>query len=132
MDGLIKLMNSNYTGPVNLGNPTEHKIEGKKNISKKDKTYSKFEKSNFTEFATLIKEEIGSDSAIEHKEAVEDDPRRRRPDISLAKKVLDWEPRVSLKQGLAKTIDYFRKELSRKHYSDGNDVHPNEYQVDLV
>jgi len=111
VDGLIKLMNSNYTGPVNLGNPTEHKIE---------------------EFATLIKEEIGSDSTIEHKEAVEDDPRRRRPDISLAKKVLDWEPRVSLKQGLAKTIDYFRKELSRKHYSDGNDVHPNEYQVDLV
>ena len=58
-----------------------------------------------------------------------DNPKRRRPDISLAKKVLDWEPKVSLKQGLAKTIDYFRKELSRKHYSDGIGVHPQEYRV---
>ena len=65
-----------------------------------------------------------------HKEAVEDDPQRRRPDISLAKKVLDWEPRVSLKQGLAKTIDYFQKELSRKHYFDDVNIHPNEYRVD--
>ena len=64
-----------------------------------------------------------------HKPAVEDDPKRRRPDIALAKQVLDWEPKVSLKQGLAKTIDYFRKELSRKHYSDGMGVHPDEYKV---
>ena len=83
-----------------------------------------------SEFATLIKAEVGSSIApIVHKEAVEDDPKRRRPDISLAKKVLDWQPKVSLKQGLAKTIDYFRKELSRKHYSDGIGVHPIEYQV---
>ena len=83
----------------------------------------------FIEFATLIKAEVGSSSPIEHREAVEDDPKRRRPDISLAKKVLDWEPKVTLKAGLSKTIDYFRKELSRKHYSDGNGVHPQEYQV---
>jgi len=108
VDGLIMLMNSNYTGPVNLGNPSEHTIK---------------------EFATLIKDQVGSSSQIVHKSAVEDDPQRRRPDISLAKKVLDWEPRVTLKQGLQKTIDYFRKELSRKHYSDGTGVHPNEYQV---
>ena len=49
--------------------------------------------------------------------------------ISLAKNVLDWQPRVLLKQGLEKTIDYFRKELSRKHYSDGIGVHPDEYQI---
>jgi len=108
VDGLIKLMNSNYTGPVNIGNPTEHTIQ---------------------EFATLIKAEVGSSSNIIHKAAVEDDPKRRRPDISLAKKVIDWQPRVSLKQGLEKTIDYFRKELSRKHYSDGIGVHPDEYQI---
>jgi len=108
VDGLIKLMNSNYTGPVNIGNPTEHTIQ---------------------EFATLIKAEVGSSSNIVHKAAVEDDPKRRRPDISLAKKVIDWQPRVSLKQGLEKTIDYFRKELSRKHYSDGIGVHPDEYQI---
>lgn len=84
----------------------------------------------FSEFATLIKAEVGATSSpIVHKEAVEDDPRRRRPDISLAKKVLGWEPRVSLKQGLAKTIDYFRKELSRKHYSDGIGIHPDQFQV---
>jgi len=108
VDGLILLMHSNYTGPVNLGNPTEHTIK---------------------EFATLIKDQVGSSSKIIHKEAVEDDPQRRRPDISLAKKVLNWEPKVTLKQGLEKTIDYFRKELSRKHYSDGIDIHPNEYRV---
>merc|ERR1719291_1578785 len=108
VDGLIKLMNSNYTGPVNIGNPTEHTIQ---------------------EFATLIKAEVGSSSSIVHKAAVEDDPKRRRPDISLAEKVIDWQPRVSLKQGLEKTIDYFRKELSRKHYSDGIGVHPDEYQI---
>merc|ERR1712203_14484 len=71
----------------------------------------------------------GDGSNIVHKAAVEDDPKRRRPDISLAKKVIDWQPRVSLKQGLEKTIDYFRKELSRKHYSDGIGVHPDEYQI---
>lgn len=109
VDGLISLMNSNYTNPVNLGNPVEHTIE---------------------EFANLIKSEVGSNSEIVHKAAVEDDPQRRRPDISLAKKVLDWQPKVALKQGLAKTIDYFRKELSRRNYSDGIGVHPDEYRVD--
>ena len=84
---------------------------------------------SFSEFATLINAEVGSSSNIVHKAAVEDDPKRRRPDISLAKKVIDWQPRVSLKQGLEKTIDYFRKELSRKHYSDGIGVHPDEYQI---
>lgn len=82
------------------------------------------------EFANLIKSEVGSNSEIVHKAAVEDDPQRRRPDISLAKKVLDWQPKVALKQGLAKTIDYFRKELSRRNYSDGIGVHPDEYRVD--
>ena len=82
-----------------------------------------------SEFATLIKSEVGSNSNIVHKAAVEDDPQRRRPDISLAKKVLHWQPKVTLKQGLAKTIEYFRKELSRKHYSDGMGTHPDEYRV---
>ena len=82
-----------------------------------------------SEFARIIRDEVGSDSKIVHKPAVEDDPKRRRPNISLAKKVLNWEPRVPLQQGLQKTIEYFRRELSRKNLSDGSDVHPNEYQV---
>lgn len=54
---------------------------------------------------------MGVKTDIQHVNSVEDDPQRRRPDISRAKKVLNWEPKISLKKGLQMTIDYFRTEL---------------------
>lgn len=70
-----------------------------------------------TEFAFIIKDLIGGTSTIVELAAVEDDPQRRKPDISRAKKYLNWEPKVPLAIGLKKTIAYFAKELQRtKHY----------------
>lgn len=71
----------------------------------------------FLEFATIIKNLVGGNSKIVHQAEVEDDPQRRRPDISRAKKYLNWEPKVSLQEGLQKTVDYFRKELKRFYYA---------------
>lgn len=62
----------------------------------------------------------GKTSQIETMPAVEDDPQRRKPDITRAKKFLNWEPRVPLKVGLDKTIEYFRKELERSNHSNRN------------
>lgn len=62
----------------------------------------------------------GKTSKMETMPAVEDDPQRRKPDISRAKKYLNWEPRVPLKIGLEKTIEYFRKELERSKHSNRN------------
>ncbi|XP_022107043.1 UDP-glucuronic acid decarboxylase 1-like isoform X2 [Acanthaster planci] len=90
VDGLIKLMNSNESSPVNLGNPDEHTI---------------------MEFAQIIRSKIGGNSVIQNVAAAEDDPQRRKPDISKAKKILGWEPVVPLDRGLQLTIDYFRNEL---------------------
>lgn len=90
VDGLVALMNSNFTQPVNLGNPQEHTIE---------------------EFAEIIRNLVGGESKILQMPAVEDDPQRRKPDISRAKKVLNWEPVWGLKEGLEKTITYFRSEI---------------------
>ncbi|XP_038051310.1 LOW QUALITY PROTEIN: UDP-glucuronic acid decarboxylase 1-like [Patiria miniata] len=90
VDGLIKLMNSNVSSPVNLGNPDEHTI---------------------MEFAQIIRNKIGGNNIIKNVAAAEDDPQRRKPDISKAKKVLGWEPVVPLDEGLQLTIDYFRNEL---------------------
>ncbi|XP_071841343.1 UDP-glucuronic acid decarboxylase 1-like isoform X2 [Apostichopus japonicus] len=88
--GMIALMNSNISSPVNLGNSEEHTI---------------------MDFANIIKEKIGGDSKITNIEAAEDDPKRRKPDIAKAKKHLKWEPIVPLSDGLEKTIDYFREEV---------------------
>lgn len=86
--GLILLMNSgdDFTGPVNLGNPVEFTI---------------------LELAKKVIEMVGSKSDIVFRELPKDDPKQRRPDISLAKSELKWEPVVKLEQGLKKTIDYF-------------------------
>jgi len=106
VSGLVALMKSDYTEPVNIGNPEERSINN---------------------FATLIRDMVGSSSQIVHKPAVEDDPKRRRPDISTARKVLGWSPKVSFERGLAKTIAYFQKELSRtpdnseKHNGDATE-----------
>ena len=93
----MTLMDSDYTQPVNIGNPEERSINT---------------------FATLIRDKVGSTSEIVHNPAVEDDPQRRRPDISIAKTVLSWLPRVSLEKGLTKTIEYFSQELRRSTKSD--------------
>jgi len=91
VDGLTKLMDSGQPGPINLGNPHEVTI---KELAEK--------------ILTLIK---GSTSKIIYKALPKDDPTRRRPDISLAKKFLQWEPKTPLEDGLKSTIAFFEEEL---------------------
>ncbi|HSA06269.1 MAG TPA: SDR family oxidoreductase [Candidatus Gastranaerophilales bacterium] len=93
VDGAIKMMNTSndFIGPVNLGNPVEIPI---------------------IEFAERIIRLTGSRSKILFKELPQDDPVQRKPDISLAKEKLDWEPSVGLEQGLMKTIEYFDKKIN--------------------
>jgi len=86
INGLIKMMNSDFVGPVNLGNPIE--------LSMKD-------------LATMVIRLTNSSSNIIYKELPKDDPKRRRPDINLAKSILDWSPIIDLETGLKKTINYF-------------------------
>ena len=76
-------------GPMNLGNPREFTM---------------------LELADLILKMTGSRSSVQFKPLPQDDPKQRRPDISVARKVIGWEPRVQLEQGLEKTIAYFKKE----------------------
>lgn len=84
--GIIKIMDSKEIGPVNLGNPKEFTM---------------------VELAEIIKKLTNSKSEIVFKQLPEDDPTRRCPDISLAKKTLSWEPMIELKDGLKKTIEWF-------------------------
>lgn len=86
VNGLIKMMNSDCVGPINLGNPTE--------LSMKD-------------LATMVIRLTNSSSNIIYKELPKDDPKRRKPDINLAKSILDWSPIINLEIGLRKTINYF-------------------------
>ena len=89
IEGMIRLMATpdTFTGPVNVGNPGEFTM---------------------LELAQKIIEQTASKSKIIHMALPADDPMQRKPDISLAKKVLDWEPNISLDEGLKKTIAYFR------------------------
>jgi UDP-glucuronate decarboxylase len=89
IQGIIRMMNTSdeFTGPVNLGNPEEYSI---------------------INLAQKIIELTGSKSKIVYRQLPEDDPLQRQPDIELARKQLDWEPRTELNQGLKNTIDYFR------------------------
>ncbi|CAI5655674.1 UDP-glucuronic acid decarboxylase 1 isoform X2 [Neolamprologus brichardi] len=93
VNGLVLLMNSNISSPVNLGNPEEHTI---------------------LEFARLIKSLVVSRSQIQFLPEAQDDPQRRRPDIRKAKMMLGWEPVVPLEEGLNKTIQYFSRELEHQ------------------
>jgi len=86
VNGLMKMMNSDTLGPINLGNPIE--------LSMRD-------------LATKIIKLTNSSSNIIYKELPKDDPKRRRPDISLAKSILYWSPIIDLETGLQKTINYF-------------------------
>jgi UDP-glucuronate decarboxylase len=90
VDGLVDLMASpdDVTGPLNLGNPTEFTI---------------------AELAEQVVQLTGSTGGIEHQPLPADDPSRRRPDISAAQDALGWQPKVELGEGLARTVEYFRR-----------------------
>jgi dTDP-glucose 4,6-dehydratase len=88
VDGLYRLMQSDERYPVNLGNPHEMTI---------------------LEFVECIRRLTGSKSGLVHQPLPEDDPKQRKPDITKAKRLLGWEPRVSLEEGLRETIEYFRR-----------------------
>jgi dTDP-glucose 4,6-dehydratase len=90
VDGLVRLGNSEERFPVNLGNPIELTI---------------------LEFAERIKRLVGSGGKIVHHPLPENDPQKRRPDISKAKRVLGWEPKVALEDGLQETVAYFKSVL---------------------
>jgi nucleoside-diphosphate-sugar epimerase len=83
-------MMSDYGLPVNIGNPVELTM---------------------LQFAEEIIRATGARSKIVHKPLPQDDPKQRRPDIGKARKLLKWEPRVPLSEGLGKTIDYFRTKV---------------------
>lgn len=87
VDGLYRLMLSDERYPVNLGNPLELTI---------------------AEFARRIRRLVGSRAPIAHMPLPEDDPKRRQPDISKARRVLGWEPEVALEDGLRQTVEYFK------------------------
>ena len=91
VDGLYRLLLSDITTPVNIGNPHEMTI---------------------LEFAKIIREQTGSRSEIIFRPLPEDDPKTRQPDITVARTRLGWEPRVSLAEGLTDTIRYFRAALT--------------------
>ena len=87
INGMILLMESNYQEPINIGNPTEFSIK---------------------ELAFLIKELINTNSEFEFIDLPQDDPKQRKPCIKLAKNILNWEPEIELREGLIKTIEWFK------------------------
>lgn len=92
IDIMIKIMASSddFLGPINTGNPEELTIN---------------------ELALLIKNKINSNIKITHKPLPKDDPKKRKPDITLAKEYFNWEPKISISKGLDKTIEYFKNNL---------------------
>jgi UDP-glucuronate decarboxylase len=96
VEGIIRMMNApdSFIGPVNIGNPGEFTIR---------------------ELAEMVIAQTGAKVKIVQKPLPQDDPTRRRPDISLAKDKLNWQPKVPLQEGLQKTIDWFRN-IDLSHY----------------
>jgi len=90
VEGLMRLMNNDYVGPVNLGNPGEYTI---------------------LQLAQTIQEMVNPDAELIYKPLPEDDPRQRQPDITKAKHYLDWQPTIPLVEGLKLTIDDFRQKI---------------------
>jgi dTDP-glucose 4,6-dehydratase len=90
VDGLIRLLESDQHGPINIGNPSEMTIE---------------------EIAREILRLTGSSSKIVYRPLPEDDPKIRQPDITLARTLLGWEPKVGLEEGLTRTLEYFRTKI---------------------
>src|SRR5882672_9173156 len=101
IEGMMRMMNGpdSFIGPINIGNPGEFTM---------------------MELAQLVLEMTGSKAKITHLPRPKDDPSQRRPDITLAKKNLNWEPKVALKEGLSKTIDFFRT-IDLKQYRKPTD-----------
>ncbi len=94
VEGIVRMMNTpDFAGPVNLGNPTEYTIK---------------------QIAEIVVSMVGSKSKIEYHPLPQDDPRQRKPDISLAGEKLGWKPTIELESGLKRTIEYFEQLLKRK------------------
>jgi dTDP-glucose 4,6-dehydratase len=91
VDGIVRLLRSDYSSPVNVGNPTEVSI---------------------LEFARRIIALTGTKSQIVNEPLPVDDPKQRKPDITKARKLLGWEPKVGLEDGLKRTIDFFRDKVT--------------------
>lgn len=90
VEGLFRLLFSDYSEPVNIGNPDEYTV---------------------SQFARLVQELFAPKLEIHYQELPVDDPKTRQPDITLARKVLGWEPRVSLREGLKRTYPWFRRKV---------------------
>jgi UDP-glucuronate decarboxylase len=90
VDGLMKLMDGDHTGPINIGNPEEYTI---------------------LQLAEKVRDKIAPDREIIFKPLPQDDPKQRKPDITKAKTLLNWQPTVSLETGLTETIAEFRQRL---------------------
>jgi dTDP-glucose 4,6-dehydratase len=104
IEGIWRLLGSDYVGPVNVGNPNEMTLRT---------------------MAEKVIEITGSSSSIETMPLPPDDPKVRRPDITLAQKVLDgWEPRVSIEDGLRRARDYFIEALSKGKVSNRKEPNP--------
>ena len=92
IEGMVRLMGSDCIGPINIGNPDEFTIN---------------------QLANIIINKVNPDLKIVYKKLPEDDPMQRKPDISLAKKELSWQPKIKLNDGLELTIEYFKKLLEK-------------------
>ena len=92
VEGIVRLLATDYHDPVNLGNPSEITI---------------------LQFAEEIRKLAGSTSEVVFKDLPTDDPKVRQPDISRAKKVIGWEPVVGRDAGLKRTMDFFRKKMGK-------------------
>tara|TARA_S200000501_G_C20550231_1_gene624062 strand:- start:251 stop:682 length:432 start_codon:yes stop_codon:yes gene_type:complete len=97
VEGIIDLMHSNYFLSVILGNNQEFTI---------------------LELAGLIKNDFNPNLKFIFKKLPDDDPKRRKPDLELSKKTINWEPKINISEGIAKTIEYFKQELNIKKYSN--------------
>jgi nucleoside-diphosphate-sugar epimerase len=89
VDGILRMLDSSETGPINIGNPTEFTM---------------------LELAELVLELTQSRSVIEIQPLPEDDPTQRRPDISVARRTLGWEPKIGLRAGVQRTIQWFQSQ----------------------
>jgi UDP-glucuronate decarboxylase len=92
IEGMIRLMNGDHSGPINIGNPGEFTIR---------------------QLAELVRDRINPSLELVTRPLPQDDPLQRQPVIDLARRELGWEPKVSLEQGLEPTIAYFRERLAR-------------------
>ena len=107
VEGIYRLLHSDYANPVNIGNPSEISI---------------------SQFAEEIIELTGTDQKVIYKDLPVDDPKQRRPDITLAEKLLSWEPKVSRQEGLKITYEYF-KSLSKEELYEKEHMNFDKYII---